>query len=153
MKKIIFILLLFSCQLFSQTNAVQVTNNLTGKAIILNENTRVKVKTIEGKKYFGRLKIIDSTSIELKGQKILLNDINVFKRRSVGSSFVSAGLIFIGASAVAMGTILILVDIPSALILISSGGISTTIGALLPDFNNGHHSNRWKYKIIEKEKL
>lgn len=151
MKKILFILLLFSFQLFSQTNSIQLTNNETGKTIFITENSRVKVKTNDGEKHFGKFKIIDSSSIELKGKKIFLKDISVLKNRSVGKAFASAGLIFIGASTFAIGSILVLVDIPSALIIMTSGGFTTTVGALLPDFNNGHHSDKWNYKIIEKQ--
>ena len=104
MKKMLFFLLFFSLQLFSQTNCVQLTNSKSGKIYEIEDDKRVKIKTKEGEKYFGRFKIVDSTSIQISGKTIPLEDIVVFKNRSTTMLFLSAGLITIGALTVGIGS-------------------------------------------------
>ena len=150
MKFILLYILLFSSQLFAQTKFIELTNTKSGKTALIKENSRIKLITKNGEKMFGRIKLLDSTSITLDGYKILLNDINVIKKRSIGKAFASGGLIFIGIAASAFGTILVFVAPVEGLIVYGSGVATTVFGAILPDINNGHHSKRWRYKIIEK---
>ena len=71
MKIILYLLIFFiSHTVFSQQKAVEITNIRTGKVKFFEENQRVKIRTLDGKKHVGNLKFSDSLTLIIKNQYI-----------------------------------------------------------------------------------
>ena len=70
MKKLIFLFLslFFLNSLVAQEKAIKIFNEKTGKEIIIKENKRIRIKTLDGEKVSGRYKILDDETIILKNQ-------------------------------------------------------------------------------------
>src|SRR4051812_20135615 len=107
MKSIIYLLLFFiSFASFSQQKAIEVTNKKTGKVVLFEENQRIKIRTVAGKKYIGNLKILDSISFSVNDQTVKIDSLKNIKKypkklATIKSVVFFTGLATIGASIVA----------------------------------------------------
>ncbi len=152
MKKITLIafLILFVSNSFAQEKFIQLTKNETGKVKLFKENKRVKVKTLDGKKFIGRFTIINESTISVKGQEIKLENIERIKSRSVGAGIAGTFLTTAGYIGLGFSAIVILVDpsnaLKAAIISLAVGGS----GIFINEFVATHKSSKWNYKIIEQ---
>ena len=82
MKKILFVLvaMLFASLVFSQNSAVKITNQKTGTTRLFKEKTRIRIKTVEGKRITGRFQILNDSTMLVKGKVINLSEIAKIKR-------------------------------------------------------------------------
>jgi len=155
MKKIAFLLLsLFylNCLIAQQKKGIDIFNEQTGKEIIIKENKRVKIKTSDGVKISGRLKIIDNETILVKNEKIKLSQIEKIKRNPLIISILTNGILYYNGAALAGASILIyaitgnaasfLLTIPATAFIY--GGIKS------PNILKGYKAtSSWKYRIIK----
>ena len=151
MKKILFLLVfLISCAVFSQHRTIEITNIRTGKVKVFEENHRIKIRTLDGKKHIGNLKISDTLSFTVNNQSVKIDSLQSIKYQpktlaTVKTVVLIVGLAIVGASIVAAS------DGNDAAFLLFTVGAGITISAgLLEGINTNNSENKWTFKIIEK---
>lgn len=151
MKNIIYLLVIFiSFTAFSQQKAIEITNIKTGKVLFFEENQRVKIRTLDGKKHIGNLKISDSLSFTVNNQSVKMDSLQSIKKQpkklaTIKTVVLATGLAVVGTSIVAAS------GGSDAAFLLFTIGSGVTIGAgLLEGINANNSNNRWTFKIIEK---
>lgn len=151
MKNTIYLLLFFvSFTVFSQQKTIEITNIKTGKVKIFEENQRIKIRTLDGKKHIGNLKISDSLSFTVNNQSIKIDNLQSIKIQpkklaTVKTAVMVTGFAIVGSSLIAAS------GGNDAAFLLFTIGSGVTIGAgLLEGINANNSNNRWTFKIIEK---
>ena len=148
--KSVFILCLFSMMFsvncFSQVRILNLNKTNTERTIHIKEHKRIKILTVEGKVFYGRFTIIDSTSLMIKENLILLKDIKKVRQKSLFSTIANPIFIAYG-SALFVGGVLV----------IGTGGFGALVGDVLvitsipmiltPAIVNNHDSEKWNYLI------
>lgn len=151
MKKTIYLLVfLFSLTAFSQQRLIEITDVKTGKVKVFEENQRIKIRTLDGKKHIGNLKFSDSLSFTVNNRSIKIDSLQSIKKESKTMATIKTVVLITGLATV--GTSLIAAsDGNDAAFLLFTIGSSVTISAgLLEGINANNSNNRWKFKIIEK---
>lgn len=152
MKKIILLslsLFLFNL-LFAQEQAIKMTNESTGKEILIKENRRIKIKTIDGEKYAGRFSIEEGNMLLIKETAIDFADIEEIRRNPLlVSIFTSGVLIYGGALTAGMGVIIgIFIEPAGYLLLLPAAGMIYT-GIKSPNFNRKFKKgDKWTMELI-----
>ena len=115
-----------------------------------DENQRIKIRTLDGKKYVGILKFSDSLTIIINNKSIKIDSLQSIKKQpkvlaTVKTVILVAGLTIVGSSlVVASGG-------GNAAFLLFTVGSGVTISAgLLEGINTNNSDNKWTFKIIEK---
>lgn len=152
-KNILFTLIfLFCVSLQAQDKFLEMSKSGTDKVRTFKENKRVKVKTLEGKKYIGRFQVIDNNTIEIKGNRILLEIIENIKSRSVVAGIAGTVLIIYGSLWMAAGGMLHIYPgepkVGNGLII--AGAVLGSAGIFFNEFARNQRNDNWSYKIIEK---
>ena len=76
MKNSLYLIVLFiSFTVFSQQKILEITNIKTGKVKVFIENQRIKIRTLDKKKWIGKLKFSDSLSITLNNHKVTIDSL------------------------------------------------------------------------------
>lgn len=152
MKNILYVLVfLASLTSFSQQKSIEITNVKTGKTKYFEENQRIKIRTLDGKKHVGYLKFSDSLSFTVNNQPIKIDSLQSIKKQpktmaTIKTVVFITGLAIVGSSLVAAS------DGNDAAFLLFTIGSGVTIGAgLLEGINANNSNNRWRFKIIEKQ--
>lgn len=152
MKNILYVLVfLASLTSFSQQKSIEITNVKTGKTKYFEENQRIKIRTLDGKKHVGYLKFSDSLSFTVNNQSIKIDSLQSIKKQpktmaTIKTVVFITGLAIVGSSLVAAS------DGNDAAFLLFTIGSGVTIGAgLLEGINANNSNNRWRFKIIEKQ--
>lgn len=151
MKNAIYLLVfLFSLTAFSQQRLIEITNVKTGKVKVFEENQRIKIRTLDGKKHVGNLKFSDSLSFTVNNQSVEIDSLQSIKKQpktlaTIKTVVLVVGLAIVGSSLIAAS------DGNDAAFLLFTIGSGVTISAgLLEGINANNSNNRWKFKIIEK---
>ena len=134
----------------AQTQVLSITNITKNKEIFITQNKRVIVKTKDGKRIKGRLKIIDNETISLKGTVISLNEIVLIRKNPLLVSLLIDGVFFYFAGAtLAVGAIIAaFIQAGYAGYLIASASL-IALGIISPKVTKGYKSkNGYKYKIV-----
>ena len=151
MKNLIYLLVfLVSFTAFSQQKAVEITNTITGEVKVFEENQRVKIRTLDGKKRIGNLKITDSLNFTVNDQSVKMDSLKSIKLQpkalaTVKTVVLVAGLAIVGTSLVAASG-----GNDSAFLLFTIGSGVTISAGLLEGINANNSNNKWTFKIIEK---
>ena len=148
MKTLIYVVIfLISFTAFSQQKAIEDTNIQTGKVKVFTENQRIKIRTLDGKKHVGNLKILDSLSFMVNNQSVKIESLKSIKLQpktlaTIKTVVFASGLAIVGASLVAASE-----GNDSAFLLFTIGS-GVTIGAgLLEGMNASTSNNKWTFKI------
>ncbi|MGB6269340.1 MAG: hypothetical protein WBF67_10060 [Olleya sp.] len=151
MKKIITLIfgLLITSHVFSQQQALKITNQTSNKVITIKENKRVKITTASGEKLSGRF-TINNDSIVIDNRQIALQDITDIKRNPLLVSIVTNGLlIYGGALTIGIGTIIGVFANTNGFLLAIPGAAMVTTGILSPNFNRKFKTEKnWTLQII-----
>jgi len=151
MKKILYVLVfLISYAVFSQRRTIEITNIRTGKIKVFEENHRIKIRTLDGKKHIGDLKISDTLTLTINNQSVKIDSIQSIKYQpktlaTVKTVVLIAGLAIVGASIVAAAG-----GNDAAFLLFTVGSGVTISAGLLEGINANNSDNKWTFKIIEK---
>ena len=151
MKNIIYLLVFFiSLTVFSQQKAIEITNNKKGSVIIFPENQRIKIRSLDGKKYIGNLKNTDSRTLLVDNHSVKIDSLQSIKRQprtlgTVKTIVLATGLTIVGSSLVAAST-----GNESALMLLTIGTGTTMSAGLLESIYPNNTNDKWTFKIIEK---
>ena len=151
MKKttLLTLFLFLSCILIAQEKAIKITKPNSDKEIIIKDNKRIKIKTIDGRKVSGRVKI-QNQSIMLDNETFEFEDIVEMKRNPLLTSILTSSfLIYGGALAVGFGALIgVLVD-STAYWLILPGAGMIYAGIKAPNFNRKFKNDgSWTFEII-----
>ncbi len=144
----VFILcfLLFSINCFTQAKVLNLSRSNTERTIQIKEHKRIKIQTFEGKTFYGRFTVIDSASLMIKQNLILLKDIKKVRQKSLFSAIANPFFIIYGSAILVSGVL-----------VIGTGGFGVVIGGvlvitsipmiLIPAIVNNHDSGKWNYSI------
>lgn len=98
---ILFISLFFVNILCAQEQlGIKITNQSTQKELFIEENKRIIIKTVNGKKLSGRFGI-ENNSITIKNEKLELTDIEYLKRDPLLPSILTTGVLVYGGAVTA----------------------------------------------------
>jgi hypothetical protein len=126
-------------------------NEVSKKEIIIKENKRIRIKTVDGQKISGRFKIIGKETILIKKKKIELANIEKIKRNPLLISIITNGLfIYVGAGITIVGVAVGGITSQSSLFLLAIPGAGMIYsGIKSPNFLKGYKKdNKWKYQLI-----
>ena len=140
MVKIVFLItsLFFVNLIFSQNNVVKIVEEKTGNTILIQEISRIRVKTFDGKRITGRFKIINDSTMLLKGKEISLTNIKKIKRNPLAMTVATdVALLVVGGS---ISVIAIYVGGAAPGIIFSGGTLATMV--LGPNILKGYSSNK-----------
>lgn len=152
MKKLFLLIIsvLFFNVAMSQNNAIKITNLNTNKEKVIKENRRIKLKTSDGRKIKGRLKVENNSTIIIDDVRINLADIEELKRNPLLTSILTSGfLIYGGAITAGLGVLIgVLLDSTAYWLVLPAAGMIYT-GIKSPNFNKNHKIEKgWKFEII-----
>lgn len=148
--RIYLVLLLISFTVFSQQRTLEITNIKNGKVKVFIENQRIKIRTLDHKKWVGNLKITDSLSFTVNNHPIAIDSLQSIKSQpkvlgTVKTVVLISGLAIVGASLIAAS------GGSDAAFLIFVVGAGTTMSAgIIEGLNSNYTKRKWTYKIVEK---
>lgn len=154
----IFCFTLLSVNISAQDNILSITKESTGKEKVFAEGTKIRVFTEDGKSFKGRFTVIDSNTILVDSDTILLSNIDNIRIKNLWGILGGAGIIGAGGfisytginllvQSFSQGDIAIMV---SAIVGIPVGvtGISiASAGVLLILWNRNYEDVDWLYNI------
>ena len=147
MKKIIFVLvaMLFTSLIFSQYSTVKITNQKTSTTKVFQEKSRIRIKTLDGKRITGRFQILNDSTMLVKGKVISLADITKIKRNPLMLT-IARDVVFFYAGATAIAVIAFLGG-PAPAAIIGGGG---TIAAMLlgPNILKGYPISKYDIEFV-----
>ena len=143
LKAILFFFMLFNSAV-AQQNGILLTSKTDDDTEFFRENKRVKIETNEGKKYTGRIQIVDENTIMIDDDLIAMNTIIKIRSQSLLSAVLSAGFILIGGAFVVGGAL----AGGYAVLLIPVGLVGCGIGTLISAIGDNHKKYKWDYKIV-----
>ena len=148
--RIYLVLLFISFTVFSQQRTLEITNIKDGKVKVFVENQRIKIRTLDHKKWVGNLKITDSVSFTVNNQKIQLDSLQSIKNQpkvlgTVKTVDLVTGLAIMGASLIAASG-----GSDSAFLLFAVGAGTTMSAGVIEGLNSNYTKRKWTYKIVQK---
>lgn len=147
LKFLIALSLLFTCFTYAQDGIIKIMNNKNHKEIIIKENKRIRLKTIEDEKISGRFKIIDAQTILIRGKEIKLSEIIKIKKHPLLVSILTnIGLVYF-TSGFTLLTYYLTSSAEVAVILGLSGAIYGVFKT--PNILKGYQVDTWTIEIIE----
>jgi len=150
MKNRIYLILLFiSFTVFSQQRTLELTNIKTGKVKVFVENQRIKIRTLDHKKWIGNLKITDSVSFTVNNHKVAIDSLQSIKNQpkvlgTVKTVVLISGLAIVGASLIAASG-----GSDSAFLLFVVGAGTTMSAGVIEGLNSNYTKRKWTYKIVD----
>lgn len=151
MKKSIYLLLLcLSFTVFSQNKTLEITNIKTGKVKVFEENQRIKIRTLDHKKWVGNLKITDSLSFTVNHHTVTLDSLQSIKNQpkvlgTVKTVVLISGLAIVGTSLIAASG-----GNDAAFLLFVVGAGTTMSAGVIEGLNSNYTNRKWTYKIVDK---
>jgi hypothetical protein len=146
---ITFICCLAITAIFAQNKGINLINNKSSDSTFLQENRRIKIKTIDGQAIAGKFTIVNDSTISIKNKSIPLDSIVTIRKASTFSSILRPVSISIGA-----------VFLVSSIGLIAGGGYGVLAAVILvptglplfivPLSVKKHPNKKWKYEIVNK---
>lgn len=146
MQKLIIVLvaILFSSLIFSQNAVINISNQKTGVTLILQEKSRIRIKTVDGKKITGRFQILNDSTMLLRGKEISLANIKKIKRNPLAMTIATDVILFVvGGTITAVAAFS---DGTEIAVLLST----TTLGTMLlgPNFLKGYSTNKYTIEFV-----
>lgn len=129
---------------------MKITHKNKPKEIIIQEESRVRVRNADGKKISGKLEIVDTNSIRVAGQTLQLSELKGVKKNPLGLSIATKGvLIYGGALTIGMGTIIgVFVD-TKAFLLFLPGSAMIYTGTRSPNILKNYKLDKgWSYELV-----
>lgn len=151
MKVIIYLMLfLISMTAFSQQKVIEITNVITSKVKLFEENQRVKIRTLDGKKYVGVLKFSDDSTLIINNQSIKIDSLQSIKKQPKVLATVKTVVLIVGLAIVGSSLVAASGGSNWAFLLFTTGSGVTISAGLLEGINSNYSDNKWTFKILEK---
>lgn len=151
MKKIIFFLmLLVSFAVFSQQRKIEITNIKSGKIKIFEENQRIKIRTLDGKKYVGNLSFSNNETFIIDQQTIKIDSLLSIKSAPKVLGTVKTVVLAAGLAVVTASVIVASGGGDAAFIIFTIGAGVTFSAGIIEAVNSNNSNRKWAFKIIEK---
>ena len=133
----------------AQEQAFKITNTISQKEVIIKENKRVKVTTLDGTKIKGRIQI-KNNSIFIKDKQIDLNTITSIRKNPLVTSLLTTGIfVYAGTITAGIGIFIATFGNSSAVWLLVPAAGLIYAGIKPPNFNKNYKSSaNWVYEII-----
>ncbi|SFU43328.1 hypothetical protein SAMN05216480_103162 [Pustulibacterium marinum] len=138
----------------AQQYALKIVNLKNGTEKIIKENRRVRLKTIDGDKYTGRLHFQDADVLKIKGVVIPVSKIKKIKRHPLLLSIIIDGTLYYSAAAFLFTGLFFsaFMQDSSYLALLFPGALSTVAAAFSPSIIPAYKlKNGWSYEVIQVE--
>lgn len=149
MKNLIYLLLFtISFTAFSQQKAIEITNIKKGTVTLLEENQRVKIRTLDGKKFVGNLTFSDSETLLVDGQSIKLDSLKSIKIQPKKLQTIKNVVLITGLAVIGTSIIVASGGGNAAFLLFTIGGGATIGGGLIDSINCNHSNFRNTFKIV-----
>lgn len=146
MQKLIIVLvaILFSSLTFSQNAVINISNQKTGVTLILQEKSRIRIKTVDGKKITGRFQILNDSTLLLSGKEISLANIKKIKRNPLAMTIATDVILFVVGGTITAVTAFS--DGTEIAVLLGT----TTLGTMLlgPNFLKGYSTNKYTIEFV-----
>ena len=143
LKVILFFFMLCNIAV-AQQKGILLSSKTDDDTEFFRENKRVKIETNEGKKYTGRIQIVDESKIMIDDDLITIDSIIKIRSQSLLSAVLSGAFIIVGGAFVVGGA----TGGGFAILLIPPGLVIGGIGALIPAIGDNHKKYKWDYKIV-----
>nr|WP_315217545.1 hypothetical protein [uncultured Flavobacterium sp.] len=147
--KLYLILLLLSFTAFSQNKTLELTNIKTGKVKVFEENQRIKIRTLNHKKWIGNLKIVDSLNFMVNNQAIKMDSLQSIKNQPKSLGTVKTAVLFSGLAIVGASIVGAAQGNESAFNLFAIGAGTTISAGIIEGLNTNFTTRKWKFKIID----
>jgi hypothetical protein len=152
MKKLLpllFLLLAFSAG--AQQRVLELTrNDDSGKMKSFEENTRVKARTTDGRKYVGPLQIKDEETLAVDGTDIPLAGLLSIKSQPKVLGTLKTVLLITGVALVGSSIIVAAGGGNAAFLLFTSGAAITVGSGILDAANSNNTTRKWAFKIVNR---
>ncbi|TRX20942.1 hypothetical protein FNW25_12490 [Flavobacterium franklandianum] len=151
MKNRIYLVLLFiSFTVFAQQKKLEITNIKNGKVKVFEENQRIKIRTLDHKKWVGNLKISDSVSFTVNNHIVALDSLQSIKHQpkvlgAVKTVVLISGVAIVGASLIAASG-----GSDSAFLLFAVGAGTTISAGVIEGLNSNYTKRKWTFKIVQR---
>ena len=147
--RIYLVLLFISFTVFSQQRTLEITNIKDGKVKVFVENQRIKIRTLDHKKWVGNLKITDSLSFTVNNHKIAIDSLQSIKKQpkvlgTIKTVVLISGVAILGASIIAASG-----GSDSAFMLFAIGAGTTVSSGVIEGLNSNYTKRKWTYKIVD----
>lgn len=142
----VFVALFFFTTVFSQNGFVKITNEESGKTVLLKEKSRIRIKTFDGKRISGRFQIINDSTMLLKKKEISLVNIKKIKRNPLAMTIATDVVLFY-TGAIVIG-VLAISEATAAAAIVGGGG--TALAMILgPNFLKGYSADKYKVEFVD----
>ena len=151
MRQLIYLLFCLSLTLttiVAQEIGIEMTYKGGKRVRTIHEGSTIKVRTLSGNKFKGKIDIIDSKTIGINGEEILLSDIKSIRRKPLAVKIVKGFFIAVGVVAIGVP---IIIGSSGLTILLSAtlAAYSNLIGFTVPEFFVQTRSGpKWTFNII-----
>lgn len=150
MKRLTLLLALFLSLAAAAQHKLEMTRIAhTDKVVILEENTRVKVRTSDMKKHVGELQFTSDGKLSVDGQVFALEDITSIKKQSKNFGTLKTVVLIVGVATLGTAAIVSAGGGEAAFLLFAGGGGLTLTAGILEAFNPNYTKRKWTYRIIE----
>ena len=142
MKALLIVLCFFVVSgAYTQKNSLSFSEPGSDKVIIFKENKRVRVKTIDGGKITGKLKIVDENQVKIKNIIIPISSIIMIKRNPLAQTILVSGTFIAAGSFLIVGGLAFLVwgGGAASLAAFIPGGGFLALGIISPNFARSVH--------------
>ena len=147
--RINLLLLFFSFSVFAQQRTLEITNLMNGRRKVFEENQRVKIRTLNHKKWIGNLKFTDSLSFMVNNQKIAIDSLQSIKNQPKSQATVQTVVLISGAALLGASIIADSGGSDAAFLLFAIGGGTILSSGLSGSRNSSYTHRKWSYKIID----
>jgi hypothetical protein len=145
---LILLMVFLSIVSYSQKSSIVVHKKNSEKIKEIAENKRIKIITLEGKKYYGRFTIVDSASIKIEGNVVALDSITRIRRKSLFGAIVNPMVVGFGLANIFGGFVALAApgsNMEGALgsFLLTTGVVLVAVSAI----SSSYKSKKWDYSI------
>jgi len=137
--------------LMAQEMILKIFKENAGKEIIIKEKTRIRLKTTNGERFSGRLRVVDQETISIDDHQFTLEEIVQLKRHPLAMTLLVSGTLYYMGGALLGAAVIISIfpGNPAGLLLALPAGACIYGGIKSPNVLNGHKkTNGWRYEII-----
>nr|WP_315145723.1 hypothetical protein [uncultured Flavobacterium sp.] len=147
--RLYLILLLLSFTAFAQNKTLELTNIKTGKVKVFEENQRIKIRTLNHKKWIGNLKIVDSLNFMVNDQAIKMDSLQSIKNQPKSLGTVKTAVLFSGLAIVGASIVGAAQGNESAFNLFAIGAGTTISAGIIEGLNSNFTTRKWRFKVID----